>query len=129
MFHQSKYIELHGESIEIDLKMIEIITKLNKKKLITRGCCENWYNKGYAYINFEYNSFIELYKNILISKFVNKFSNKGEIYYALNDLRHIKYNELEYNEKYKNETEIWICIEFPSSLINIFVKIIDNSGF
>lgn len=29
--HESKYIELHNQLIEIDLNMIELITKINKK--------------------------------------------------------------------------------------------------
>lgn len=126
IYHESKYIELHNETIEIDINMIELITKLNKDKLITRGCCENWQNSGQAYIIFEYNCFIELIelKNDNISRFIND-SNKSEVYYANNNLRHIKYNNIDYKEKFKNETEIWICVTFPTTLIQNFVNVIN----
>ena len=123
--HESKYIELHNEVIEVDLNMIELVTKLNKTKLITRGCCENW-NNNYAYIIFEYNCFVELLQNISILKFIDEYCTKSEIYYALNHLRHIKYNNDEYNEKFKDQTEIWISISFSHLLIKDFVNLIEN---
>ena len=108
------------------LNILELITKINKKNLITRGCCENYNNNNNAYIIFEYNCFIELLKNNDILKFVNKFCSKSEIYYAQNHLRHIKYNDIEYDEKLKNETEIWISITFQTILIKDFINIIDK---
>lgn len=126
--HESKYIELHNQLIEIDLNMIELITKINKKKLVTRGCCEN-YKNGDAYVIFEYTSFNELLENKYISKFINNMCTKSKIYYAQNALRHVKYNEIEYNKNFKNITEIWICITFPNILINEFINIIEKSAF
>jgi hypothetical protein len=126
--HESKDIELHNEIFDVDLNMIELITKINKIKLVTRGCCENW-NNEYAYIIFNYNCFIELLKNNYILKFIDEYCNKSEIYYALNDLRHIKYNDDEYNEKFKDKTEIWIYITFPNILIKDFVNIVENLMF
>lgn len=120
--HESKIIELHGKSFDVDLNMIELIIKLNKNKLITRGCCENYKNDR-AYIIFEYISFNELLQNEHISKFINDVCTKGKIYYSSNGLRHLKYDEMEYNENFKNITEIWICVYFPNSSINDFVKI------
>lgn len=119
--HQSKYITLHNELIEVDLNLIELITKINEKKLLTRGCCENYENNK-AYIIFEYYSFIELLKNKHILQFINNECSKGKIYYANNDLRHLEYSEVEYNENFKNITEIWITIFFSSSLINDFLN-------
>lgn len=123
--HQSKYIKLHNELIEIDLNLIELITKINEKKLLTRGCCENYENNR-AYILFEYNMFIELLKNKHILKFIDDECTKSEIYYAINNMRQIKYNEAEYNEKFKNMTEIWIRITFSNILINDFIKVLEK---
>jgi hypothetical protein len=123
--HESKYIELHNELIEIDLNLVNLITKINKTKLLTRGCCQNYENNR-AYIIFEYNCFIELLQNQYILKFIDDTCTKSEIYYANNNLRHIKYNEAEYNENLKNITEIWICITFPNILINDFINIIEK---
>ncbi len=124
--HESKYIKLHNELIEVDLNMIELITEINEKKLLTRGCCENYENYG-AYIVFEYYSFIELLKNKHILKFVNDKCTKSKIYYANNGLRHMEYNEAKYNDDLKNITEIWIFITFPNSLISDFTDIIRKS--
>ncbi len=126
--HESKYIELHNQLIEIDLNLVEFITKINKKKLLTRGCCENYENNK-AYVIFEYTSFIELLQNKYISKFIDDVCTKSEIYYANNEFRHIKYDEIEYNKNFKNLTEIWICITFPNILIDNFMNIIENSAF
>lgn len=125
--HCAKYIELHNQLIEIDLNMISVIEKLNKTKLITRGCCEDIGDeKNNAYIIFEYNSYVELLNNLKISGFFKKYCSLSSIYYANNDLRSIEYNEFEYNNKFKNVTEIWICIRFPNCLLNKLENIIDN---
>lgn len=129
IFHESKDIELHDKIIDVDLNLIELITKINKNKLITRGCCENRNESYEAYIIFEYNDFVELLKNIYIFEFVNKFCITGNIYYAANHYRHLQYNKFEYDEKLKNETEIWISITFPTNLIKDFENIIDKSEF
>jgi hypothetical protein len=85
------------------------------------------YENNRAYIIFEYNCFIELLQNQYILKFIDDKCTKSEIYYANNNLRHIKYNESEYNENFKNITEIWICITFPNILINDFINIIEKT--
>lgn len=107
--------------------MINIIEKLNKTKLIIRGCCEDIGDeKNNAYIIFEYNSYVELLNNVKISEFFEKYYSLSNIYYANNDLRSVEYNEFEYNSKFKNVTEIWVSIRFPNSLLNKLENIIDN---
>ena len=41
----------------------------------------------------------------------------------------MEYDETEYNEKFKNITEIWICISFSNILINDFLSLIKKSIF
>lgn len=119
--HKSQCIKLHNELIEIDLNLIELIIKLNEKKLLTRGCCENYFDNN-SYIIFEYHLFMELLsQNKHILKFIDEKCSKSKIYYANNNLRHIEYNEVEYNENFKNITEIWIYITFPNVSINDFI--------
>lgn len=121
--HETQNIKLHGETIEIDINMVELMTKINKTKLTTRGCCEN-YDGNNAYIIFEYNCFVELLNNDRISNFIDDFCTKSEIYYADNKLRHIKYDNIEYNEKFKNMTEIWIYVTFSNMSLKDFENII-----
>ncbi len=121
--HPSKFICLHNKKIEIDINMIEIITKLNKDKLITRGSCENTDGTN-AYIIFNYEDYIELICNNEILNFIKTNCTVSDIYYAHNMYRHIKYDENEYNEKFKKQTEVWICMRFPNNLIETFVNII-----
>ncbi len=123
--HEAKFIQLHGKSIEIDVNMIEFITKINKTKLKTRGCCENHVDDD-AYVIFEYDCFVELTNDNVMSNFFNEYCTKSQIYYANNDLRDIEYNETEYNEKFKNISEIWICIVFPCKLKKDFENIIEK---
>lgn len=117
--HQNKSIELHDKIIDIDVNMIDLIKNLNKTKLITRGCCENWSNNN-AYIIFEVNAYNQLLKNNKnFYDFVkNIVVEQSEIYYNLNTHRHIKYDRTEYENKYINICEIWLYITFPSSSIN-----------
>lgn len=69
--HCAKFIKIHNVLIEININMINIIKKLNKTKLITRGCCEDIGDeKNNAYIVFEYNSYVELLNNVKISEFL-----------------------------------------------------------
>lgn len=123
--HKYKSIELHGEIVDIDINIIDLIKNLNEKKLITRGCCENWNNNN-AYIIFEVNSLNELLKNNKnFYDFVkSNYVKKSEIYYNLNTHRHIKYDYTEYENIYKNICEIWQSITFPSSLINKLNEIV-----
>jgi hypothetical protein len=118
-WHEYKSIELHGEIIDVDINMIDLIKNLNKTKLITRGCCENWNNNN-AYIIFEANAYNELLRNN--KKFYDfiKSNNviQSKIYYNLNAHRNIDYNCMEYENKYKNICEIWKSITFPTSSIN-----------
>ena len=118
-WHEYKSIELHGEIIDVDINMIDLIKNLNKTKLITRGCCENWSDDN-AYIIFEVNAYNELLKNNKnFYDFVkNVVVKQSEIYYNLNTHRHIKYDRTEYENKYKNICEIWQYITFPTSSIN-----------
>jgi len=124
--HDYKSIVLHNQIIDIDINMIDLIKTLNKNKLITRGCCENW-NNGYAYIIFEVNEYNLLLKNNKkFCDFVkNKVVKQSEIYYALNIYRDIKYKYDEYEKTYKKETENWQSISFPTNLINTLHNIID----
>ncbi len=121
--HPSKFISLHNKKLEIDINMIEIITKLNKDKLITRGCCENTDGTN-SYIIFNYEDYIKLISNNEILNFIKNNCTISDIYYAHNMYRHIKYDENEYNEKFKKQTEVWICMRFPNNLIETFVNII-----
>lgn len=118
--HAYKSIKLHDEIIDIDINMIDLIKNLNKIKLITRGCCENWYNNNNAYVIFEANAYNELLNNNKnFYDFVKSVVvEQSEIYYNLNTHRHIKYDRTEYENKYKNICEIWQYISFPTSSIN-----------
>lgn len=59
--HSSIPLLLHDTLIpEVDVNMVSLIRELNRNKLITSGCCENNNDEGFAYIIFEYNSYVEL---------------------------------------------------------------------
>jgi non-canonical (house-cleaning) NTP pyrophosphatase len=122
--HLSEIIKFGDKEIEIDCKLVPLITRLNKKKLITRGSCENWSSlmseyvniletKPQAYIIFEYNEFVELLKR---NHFILQLGSLSKPYYALNELRQIP---VDFNSKfYESKSEIWISWTFDSDLIN-----------
>jgi hypothetical protein len=121
--HESKILKIHGKNIEIDNKLIDLITKLNKNKLITRGSCENFSfgknKKSYAYVLFDYFDYIDLIKNQNIENFIKLNCNIGVPYYALNEIRHIEFKMKEYETKY-NDKEVWIMLYFNESIIDDF---------
>ena len=85
--------------------------------IITRGV-------GKSYIIFEYYCFVELLNNTKISDFIEKNCYKSKIYYAQNYLRDIPYDENEYNNLYKLETEVWISITFDKTLLDEFENLL-----
>ena len=124
--HPAKIIKLHDEEFEVDLNMIELITKLNETKLITRGCCENHEDMQGAYIIFENDSFNDLIKNTNILKFINNFCTKGNVRFG----KYICPSDSKCMFDSKGmiiaTPEMWITIRFPNALINEFAKIISS---
>jgi hypothetical protein len=134
--HESIILNIHNENIDVDLALVDLIKKINHKKLITRGSCEDFTFKndpGISYVLFEYKSFMELFnKNEIFKQFFNdeKRCIISEPYYAFNDLRHIQINKqilndylLELNNKTNIENEIWISVSFFKSDIEYLESI------
>jgi len=99
--------------------MVPLIQQVNKEKLITRGCCENNENEGFAYVIFEYNSYMELReRNQGLCTFIDSHCTTSDPYYSRTTLRHRTYDPLEYETHFKHDNEVWIYIQFPHTEIN-----------
>jgi hypothetical protein len=117
----STIIILHGEYIEVDNMLVELIIYLNLNKLITRGSCENWNNTGREYILFDYFDFVNLLKtNPKIKIFIKDNCNFHKPYYAQNNLREITIKK---GDKLISD-QIWCGVDFKNDDIPKFLLII-----
>ncbi len=122
--HDSTIIKIHNEFIEIDNLIINLIVKLNKNKLITRGSCENevYNDKSCVYILFEYfsfNEFIKLEENKNFKQFIIDECCLTRPYFSSNGNYKIEKQDL---MQYNSQQEIWICVTFENKYIDKCVE-------